>query len=90
MTEQNELVAELSEALNFLVNSGYYSNQEITEYSQETIVAIYQDHDLAEPTMAEMSSSLLKIRRVKPETNYYSRLRKFFDQLNQERIIAID
>lgn len=90
MVYEEGLTEDLQEALNFLVNSGYYDEEAIAEYSQEAISEIFDDYKLPEPSVAEIAKIIVNAQGVNSGSDFYTRIRKVFDQLNQEGIIAID
>lgn len=90
---ENDLKEEIFEALNFIINSGYFTQEEITEYSKEYLNEIFSeygkelsDNGLMVNLISEIDYSSSNIAR----TDNFVRLRKVFDQLNKEQIIALD
>lgn len=90
MKNEASMRRELTESLNFVVNSGYYNDKEIEEYSREYIIDIFNEYDLGQPTKEIIQSLILNSKNKKDDLDYYNRLRHVFDQLNGEGIIAID
>lgn len=90
---EKDLKEEIFEALNFTINSGYFSQEEITEYSKEYLNEIFEEHG------KELSNNELIVKLISEAnhsssnsagTDNFKRLRKVFDLLNKEQIIALD
>lgn len=90
MTFDEEMMDEIRDALNFVVNSGYYSEQEIIDYSKEYLSEIFEEYELDEPTIEEIESIIFRLKRKTKDLTNYKRLQNVFNQLNTEKIIAID
>ncbi|MHC5247668.1 DUF6891 domain-containing protein [Enterococcus sp. LJL90] len=87
-----DLQEEIIEALNFTINSGYFSVSEIQELATEYLSEIFEDYELPKPsgeTIQEITQAVQQAHSADKQMNYL-RLRKIFDQLNQQGIIAID
>lgn len=87
-----ELKEEIIETLNFTVNSGYYSEEEIRTLCTEYLDELVQDEDLPSLSQEDITKLIDEIRSFYTNSSgtNYSRLREVFDQLNRERVIAVD
>ena len=91
----DELREEILEALDFTVNSGYYDAETIEELATECLEELFEyDYpELASPDSEGIRKIIAEIQSQAPTNTAnknYERLRDIFDQLNRERIIAVD
>lgn len=88
-----DLKEEIFEALNFTVNSGYFSKEQIIEYSEEYLEEIFTEYDYDLPDnkmIVKLISEIYEAPIINPTGNQFKRLQHVLDQLNQEAIIALD
>lgn len=89
----DELKEEMIEALDFTINSGYYNEEDIAELATEHLEEIFSDYELNPPSQEVIKQFITEIRNnkiVDISHQNYKRLREVFDQLNRERIIAVE
>jgi len=85
---------EIEEALYFYMHSGYYTEEEILELASMTLEDICTEYEISHPEASHIKSLvgwLMSNANLGDKgKNNYGRLRKVFDILNKEQIIAID
>jgi hypothetical protein len=91
----DELREEIAEMLDFTVNSGYYDAETIEELATEYLEEFFE-YDYPELTSPDSEGIRKIIAEIQSQTpantagKNYKRLQEVFDQLNRERIIAVD
>lgn len=90
MAFDDEMMDEIRGTLIFLVNSGYYSEQAIIDYSKEYLSELFESYELDEPTSDQIESIIFRLKRKTKDLTNHKRLQNVFNQLNTEKIIAID
>ncbi|MBP1040869.1 hypothetical protein I6N95_07615 [Vagococcus sp. BWB3-3] len=87
-----ELKQEIYEVLNFTVNSGYFAKEEVEEIAIQQIEELFFDYERSLLAVADVRQMIMEVKTSYQSTSSacYERLRQVFDQLNRERIIAVD
>jgi len=89
----SDMQQEIEEQIQFCIASGFYSKDEIFEQVRQIYEDTCMDYDIEIPSTHHIEKIVEKfssnVDRSALETSNYVRLRKVFDELNQERIISI-